>query len=48
MPQKPKPEDATLPKKGPSRIPAERSELSAAELDKVSGGLPGKRKPPTL
>jgi hypothetical protein len=51
MPQKPEPQNATAPKKESNRVSGESAELSATQLDQVSGGLsklPGKRKPPTF
>jgi len=52
MPHKPAPERGTAPKQEANPVPVERTELSPAELDRVSGGglkkLPGKRTPPTL
>jgi hypothetical protein len=49
MPQKPKPQNAPAPQPGSNRSDEASAELSAAELDQVTGGkLPGKRKPPTL
>jgi hypothetical protein len=49
MPQKPRPEAAPAPKQGSNGPAAGSGELSAAELDRVTGGkLPGKKKPPTL
>jgi hypothetical protein len=50
MPRKPEPEKIATRDKQSDRMRQESAELSAAELDQVSGGkkLPGKKKPPTL
>ena len=52
MPHKPASERGTAPKQEANAVPVEPTELSPAELDRVSGGglkkLPGKRNPPTI